>query len=157
MARCLRARRYRLALAATGIGVFTYIESLPTYNYRLLILPPMLARPLARLCASMPDSRGSRDARWICIKCSFMEHELVKRTGQFDNLSARCWIVKIDARDRTSIFQGERAVGEMGRKQGNIDPNKSAHSTENASHSRRIKSVRSLDVDYREKISVMRY
>lgn len=44
MARCLRARRYRLALAATGIGVFTYIESLPTYNYRLLILPPMLAR-----------------------------------------------------------------------------------------------------------------
>lgn len=36
-------------LRRTGIGVFTYIESLPTYNYRLPILPRIRAR-LARRC-----------------------------------------------------------------------------------------------------------
>lgn len=41
---------YRLALAATGIGVFTYIESLPTYNYRLPILPRARARPAMPPC-----------------------------------------------------------------------------------------------------------
>lgn len=36
-------------LRRTGIGVFTYIESLPTYNYRLPILPQTRTR-LARRC-----------------------------------------------------------------------------------------------------------
>lgn len=158
MARFLRAHRYRLALAATGISVFTYIESLPTYNYRLLILPPMLACLLARLCASMPNSRGSRDARWICIKCSFVEHWLAKRTEQSDKslnvafaLGNRC------ARPHVDSPKGTRDTGEMRGKQEKIDPNKNAHSTENASNFRRIKFIRSLDVDYREKIPTVRY
>lgn len=122
MARCLRARRYRLALAATGIVVFTYIESLPTYNYRLPILPPVPARLLARLCASMPNSRGSRDVRWICIKCSFVEQGLAKRTEQSDDLSACCSLVKIDTRDR-AIFREERELwGEWEK----VEPSKKA-------------------------------
>lgn len=71
MARCLRARRYRLALAATGSA---YLPTLnlcqPTITGYPSFLEPVLACLLARR-ASMPNSRGSRDARWICIKCSF--------------------------------------------------------------------------------------
>jgi len=63
--------------------------------------------------------------------------------------------VKIDARDRAPFFQEERDAG-VERKAGK-DPSKNAHPTENGSHSRRIKSVRLLDVDYREKILAVRY
>lgn len=49
---------------------------------------PCSVRPArSTRCASMPNSRGSRDARWICIKCSFVEHGLAKRTEQSDDLS----------------------------------------------------------------------
>lgn len=62
--------------------------------------------------------------------------------------------MKIDARDRVLTFQDAGHEWEAEEK---IDPNKNAHSTENASNFRRIKSVRSLDVDYREKVPVVRY
>lgn len=44
------------------IGVFTYIESLPTYNYRLLILPPNSWLP-----ARSPASSPSLDAKFTSI------------------------------------------------------------------------------------------
>lgn len=65
--------------------------------------------------------------------------------------------MKIDARDRVSIFQNEQDAGHEREAEEKIDSNKNAHSTENASNFRRIKSVRSLNVDYREKIPVVRY
>lgn len=82
---------------------------------------------------------------------------MAKRTEQSDNLSAWRSLVKIVARDRTPIFQDEQDAEHEREAEGKIDPNKNAHSTENASNFRRIKSIRSLEVDYREKIPVVKY
>lgn len=59
--------------------------------------------------ASMPDSQGSRDARWICIKCSFAVERArgLMRTMMEQSVDFhRCLLVKIDMRQ--PIFQGER-------------------------------------------------
>lgn len=62
--------------------------------------------------ASMTNSRGSRDARWICIKCSFAVERArgLMRTMMEQSVDFPCCLfVKIDAQQ--PIFQDERNVG----------------------------------------------
>lgn len=107
--------RYRLALAATGSA---YLPTLnlcqPTITGYPSFLEPVLACLLARR-ASMPNSRGSRDARWICIKCSFVERPRVGENDETIRRFPRRSLVKI-AVARASIFQEHiRTEGDAGR------------------------------------------
>lgn len=62
--------------------------------------------------ASMPNSRGSHDARWICIKCSFVVKRArgLMRTMMEQSVDfPHCLLLKIDVQQ--PIFQEERNVG----------------------------------------------
>lgn len=65
---------------------------------------------------------------------------------------------RVGEKDRTiRRFSEKNEMQELWGKWGKIEPSKKAQPTENASHSRRIKSGQPLDVDYREKIPAVRY